>query len=546
MAEKIVTPTLIGIIVDVSNSMRRNWEKKEGKGEPRIETIRDALNKEIKRIQASYADNGLGSKNTFFFCLGMGFQRSMFWTDGYMSYGTEIILDGPSVEKRHPAVVCDILALIDILPTKEEMDELENHINNKWNSFAGNVLGEIVVNDDVASELLAFVNQSLRMSALRKLRSSLITRLLNMALAKKSLLKSKYIQRITYSLKARISKRESDIEITAQKESYRYLENIHADARNIFVENKEQYRQLIESTLMDFVDRQTDILLRLLSLGHPVNKVFDTFQEDEVRSLAYKIYHTLNKDVETRITTSWFSNRTRLKWIEKKLGAKIDYVRLKSLTEESIKKLAWDTDLRSFAHNAVSNLFRNTFEKKAKSRFSDWIGLSASREVIKPISQISNLLPDVFEHEVYSEKFMFGYTPIHEAINLASLRFMEKSFESYRKILVLISDGEFGSNSLRFETDLLRNAGVTIISCFVSDINVMKKLPDKIYANWPEGARIMFNISSPLNVHDDIANSLVKEGFEVEPGMKLLFQVNYSDRLERMLKAVLGNQNSEI
>src|ERR1041384_2538588 len=93
MATKTMAPDLIGVIVDVSNSMRRNWEKKDGKGEPRIETIRDALNREIKRFQALQADNSLGTQNVSFFCLGMGFQRTMLWRENQMSYGEEIILD---------------------------------------------------------------------------------------------------------------------------------------------------------------------------------------------------------------------------------------------------------------------------------------------------------------------------------------------------------------------------------------------------------------------------------------------------------------------
>ena len=50
---------------------------------------------------------------------------------------------------------------------------------------------------------------------------------------------------------------------------------------------------------------------------------------------------------------------------------------------------------------------------------------------------------DVFEHEVYSDGFMFGSTPINQAVNLASLRFLDKPYQAYRKALIVISDGEF-------------------------------------------------------------------------------------------------------
>jgi hypothetical protein len=541
MSLKTSSPDLIGVIVDVSNSMRLNWEKKDGKGQPRIETIRDALNKEIKRLQNLPADKNLEKQEASFFCLGMGFQRTMFWNDMQMDYGTEITLNTPSVKKQQTNVVCDILALIDILPTKSEMDDLEDNINNRWNDYAKRVLDEVVLDDDVVSKLLSFVHESLRTTALKKLRGSLLNRLLSILLTSKSMLKNKYIQRYANVLKKKFEKRENDIEATSQKESQRYLDSIHTDAKNIFIKNKDRYREFIESTLQDFVDKQTEILLKLLTLGHPVGKVLDTFQEDEVQNLANTIYGALNKDVEEKIFSSWVLNRGMLKIIEKRIGARIDFPQLKRLTEESIKKLAWDIDLRSFAHNAVSNLFKSTFENKAKSKFSDWIGLAASREVARPLSQITNLLPDVFEHEVYSDDFMFGSTPINQAINLASLRFLDKPFESYRKFLVIISDGEFGSATLRFETDLLKKAGVTVICCYVSDHNVMKKLPVKVSSSWSDGARVMFNISSEINPQDDIAKSFTEEGFLIEPEMKLLFQINYSDRLERILNAVLGS-----
>jgi hypothetical protein len=287
--------------------------------------------------------------------------------------------------------------------------------------------------------------------------------------------------------------------------------------------------------------------LKLLTLGHPISRVFDTFKEDEVLVLAEKIYAFLDQDVKEKIRRSWLLNKGILKFTEKKLGARIDIAKIERLTEESIKKLAWEIHLRSFAHNVVNDLFQSTFEEKAKLRFSDWVGLAASREITRPIAEISNLLPDVFDNEIYSESFMFGSTPIYQAINLASLRFLDKTSESYRKTLVIISDGEFKSNTPQYEADLLKQAGVTILCCYVSNSNVMKKLPTKVKPDWLQGAKMMFEISSQLDTNDEFANSLKKEGFLLEEGMKLLFQINYSDRLERILNAVLGsNQNLEI
>lgn len=295
MATKTSSPHLIGFIVDVSNSMRRNWTKKEGKKEPRIETIRDILNKELKRIQSS-PDNDNKGKDLAVFALGMGFKRKMYWREQEMGYGTETTLTTPPIEKEQSDVVCDILALIDILPTKAKIDELDDTINNKWNGYAKKLLTEIVVDEDVSSTLLTFVHQSLRVSALKRLRGSLANRILGILLNNKSLTRNKYIQRYASALRVKLEKRTLEIERLSHKESERYLESIHAEAKVIFTNHKDRYRQYVEDTLNEFVDKQTAILLKLLTLGHPVNRVFDSFNEEEVFALANKIYKTLDKD----------------------------------------------------------------------------------------------------------------------------------------------------------------------------------------------------------------------------------------------------------
>jgi hypothetical protein len=545
MVANTSSPELIGIIVDVSNSMRRNWTKKGGKKEPRIETIRDVLNKELKRIQSSADNENNKKKELEVFGLGMGFKRKMLWREQEMGYGTETTLDTPPIEKEQSDVVCDILALIDILPTKAEIDELDDTINNKWNGYAKKLLSEIVIDEDVSSTLLTFVHQSLRITSLKRLRGGLSNRLLGILLTNKTFMRSKHIQRYASTLNKNLEKRALEIERLSQKESERYLEGIHAEAKGIFTNHKDRYRQYVEDTLNEFVDKQTTILLKLLTLGHPVNRVFDSFNEEEVFALANNIYKTLDKDVREKIGRSWLINKGILKYTEKKLSARVDFSKLERLTEESIKKLAWETYLRSFAHGVVNDLFKNTFEKKAKSRFSDWVGLAASREIIRPVEELSNLLPEVFEHELYSDSFMFGSTPIYQAVNLASLRFLDKSFASYKKTLVIISDGEFEALVPRYETDLLKKAGVTILCCYVSDSNVMKRLPVKANPDWPQGANAMFDISSHLIADSELANSLKEEGYKVDSDMKLLFQVNFGDRLERILDAVMGYKKKE-
>ena len=72
------THVLVGVIIDVSSSMRRNWRNKHGKKLPRIEAIRDTLNNWIKEEQQTRQTQAEDIK---MFCLGMGFKAPIYWTD---------------------------------------------------------------------------------------------------------------------------------------------------------------------------------------------------------------------------------------------------------------------------------------------------------------------------------------------------------------------------------------------------------------------------------------------------------------------------------
>src|SRR5712672_3279508 len=81
--------TLLGIIVDVSSSMQKNWRNQESKHLPRFEAIRAILNEKIlqekDRLQADDEEHG----EIDLFCLGMGFKTIMHTNDDDASFQKE-------------------------------------------------------------------------------------------------------------------------------------------------------------------------------------------------------------------------------------------------------------------------------------------------------------------------------------------------------------------------------------------------------------------------------------------------------------------------
>jgi hypothetical protein len=531
-------PLLVGIIIDVSSSMRRNWKNKEGKRLPQIEIIKDGLNRQIRKIKSIYSEKP-ETKNVELFCIGMGFKRQkqvLRFVD--LSRNKEQQLDETAETIIDAAVVCDILALTEIIPTKADLEEVENVINEKWSGYSNQLLQKVDFRENLYDDLVSFIRENLYQTALRKLKYGLRGRLLNYLLVRKILLKSKWLNHQTEKSNNWFVRGEKRIRLTSFKESDSYLENIKVVAKRIADGSVGEYEKYIRSTLNDFVSGQSDQVLELLTLGHSPKKVFDTFNEERVFRLAKNIYDHLEQDVRPKIQLTWLSNRTRLNVVTKLIGGKIDNARVKKITEEVIQKIVWEK-LRRFIRIVVDDLFKDAFRKSAKARFYEWLDLASSREVTRSIRDIVNVLPDALEQEIYSDKFMFGTTPIHNAIKKASLRLMDVNFSQHKKILITISDGEFSDKFLSEATTLLKDSGITIISLHISNKNIVSRLVEKAEKNWSDGAKIMFEMSSTSLEGDGVSQSLAKLDYKMEYGKKLFIQVNHSQAIEDILDALL-------
>ena len=531
-------PLLIGIIIDVSSSMRRNWKNKEGKRLPQIEIIKDGLNRQIRKIKSVYSQKP-EAREVELFCIGMGFKRPQKrWQLVDLSRNKEKPLNEVAETLIDATVVCDILALTEIIPTKADIEEVENVINEKWSGYSNQLLQKVDFRENLYDDLVTLIRESLYQTALKKLKYGLRGRLLNYLLTRRNFLKSEWLNHQTENLNNWFAGREKRIRLTSFNESDSYLENIKTVAKRIADSSVGEYEKYIRSTLDDFVSEQSNQVLELLTLGHSPKKVFDTFDEGKVFGLAQNIYNYLEQDVRPKIQLTWVSNRARLNVVTKLIGGKIDNARVKKITEEVIQKIVWEK-LRRFIRIVVDDLFRDAFRESARKKFYEWLDLASSREVTRSIKDVVNVLPDALEQEIYSDKFMFGATPIRNAIKKASLRLMDVNFSQHKKILITISDGEFSDDFLPEATTLLKDSGVTIISLHISNKNIVSQLVEKAERNWSEGAKIMLEMSSTSMEGDGVSRSLAKIDYKMEYGKKLFIQVNHSQAIEDILDALL-------
>jgi hypothetical protein len=70
-------PLLVGIIIDVSSSMKRNWQNKDGIKLPRIKVIRDSLNRYLQEEKFKTYKSSLNSQVELFRSLSNAMIRWM-------------------------------------------------------------------------------------------------------------------------------------------------------------------------------------------------------------------------------------------------------------------------------------------------------------------------------------------------------------------------------------------------------------------------------------------------------------------------------------
>jgi hypothetical protein len=158
-------------------------------------------------------------------------------------------------------------------------------------------------------------------------------------------------------------------------------------------------------------------------------------------------------------------------------------------------------------------------------------------------AELSDLFADdgLGLEETAIEPLVYGRTPMCGAARAIAERFRrtEGAGDEERRILVVISDGEPTDGDPRDLFNDIRELGVTIVSCFLTDKDVAK--PRTLVASpdpsWPDEANLMFAIASSLSEPDSFGGNLVREGWTVEPNAKLFVQINHSEMLDEFVRA---------
>jgi len=393
------------------------------------------------------------------------------------------------------------------------------------------------IDTDVERTLKEHIQKVLNKSALRGWR---IVFWVDKVLARLAhITSSAYLQSYSQKLNNLLLSCKQYINNKAIDAAARYFTRTQNKSKEIFDKNKETYSKYIEEKLEMFLLNQYKWLADLVNIGYPGQEIVENFDEIALRKLALDIYGYLSEQVRQNMMLCWLESKVILAAEAAALPASINQKPVRTLTEQCIQKYSW-TVLEPFVATVIKKLLVQTFDKVAQDMLTNWIDLASRREVTRSLREIINILPDSVNTSLYSEEFMFGTTPIYQALIRASFRLRDKNYKNHSKYLLLISDGEFDPEAPLIMAKALRNSGITIICCYIFEKGIIQQLTNKPHKQWPLGAQMMFEMASIADKEHPITRIIDPPIIEVHGGVKMFFQINYPELLGEIVDFILN------
>ena len=138
------------------------------------------------------------------------------------------------------------------------------------------------------------------------------------------------------------------------------------------------------------------------------------------------------------------------------------------------------------------------------------------------------------------EPYIYGGTPLIQAMHFSVDLFSRREFKNHKKLLFILSDGQPNDRgNPPPPLQELSNLEVNIASCFISDhrLSDPRHLYSKADESWEPPAKFMFEISSVVKTQEIPRTLFVKKKWKIDIDnneTRLFFQVNHPDVIKEV------------
>ena len=136
------------------------------------------------------------------------------------------------------------------------------------------------------------------------------------------------------------------------------------------------------------------------------------------------------------------------------------------------------------------------------------------------------------------EPYIYGGTPLIQAMRHSVDLFSHSKFANHKKLLFILSDGE-PTDGGDPPVEELSDLGVTIVSCFITrdGLSDPRRLYSLLDESWEVPAKFMFNMSSIVTTQNLPHTVFVKKGWKIDienNETRLFFQVNHPNVIKEV------------
>ncbi|WP_376795381.1 hypothetical protein [Thermogemmatispora sp.] len=492
---------------------------------PGAKALLRALNTALASLRQNEEQGSLPGIDVF--CLGFGFKCTVVPIRPFEAEESDPpqLAQVPGVPrcKGLADLVCDLLALSELVPRQADLDRFQQQLHLKWQQCAGTVFDQATIAEDVFAELVDYIEEALLESATRRLERSLLAKAARLCC----------FPRLAASLQKRLQQRTARIREVSRRAAREYADSVFKQASNDFARYRAYYVHIIEQHLDAFAAAYVTTALQALVQGFSPEEIVNDLDEERALKLAWEIYADLQKEVEKHVATVLTLRLGKLMTQRRLISARLDRRKVEALTRRFLQKFGWDT-LKPRIEETVQSLFLRQFQQEARNNLERWVWLASSREVIRPLVNITALFPSNCEELLLTEGVLFGVTPFRAALDRAARRFLEPCYQQHRKVLLIISDGAFREiESALITARLLKRRGVVIVCGLIHRQKLLDRLCKTPLRHWPPGARCMLELASELSEVEGKARRT--SGPLVPCGKKCCYQLNHAGLLEPLL-----------
>uniref|UniRef100_A0A1I8I0H8 ribonuclease H n=1 Tax=Macrostomum lignano TaxID=282301 RepID=A0A1I8I0H8_9PLAT len=372
--------------------------------------------------------------------------------------------------------------------------------------------------------------------------------------------------------KPELDRKKQELE-RGKQELDRKKQELEDEARRKKQEYEDRIKRLESSSKQDIIDRALSILE---SSGAPRVRSWATADmvDRNIRDkrTACVILDALQTDSEfkRKVVDDYLPEQCRnFHWASE--AARVTSGFLGSFVGSEDPLLGTDSEVRAVVNKCEN--FLNAKKKQKETEVKAEVEAEAEAErrraenelrALSPLTQLTPLsvfAPDEAQKILHScnedaeltderitelldtiEPFIYGGTPLMEALETSKNIFCSEKRKTEFKLLFILSDGEPADSSGSRDTEMrqkLHNLGVTVVSCFITDTDISdpRRLYSTLDSGWDRPAKFMFHMASTVSTQKVPRTLFIRKGWTIDTDnneTRLFFQINHPDLIDEV------------